>query len=164
MTQATATTQQVPTSRQRVEITEEECLQRYGPLIWEALIAFATDAEYLIDIVNAANIVQTKRDLWASRSEEFRERQRLSKLRNRLGEKVEVSGQCWVWTASTTKKGTPIMRTPGTGKQPTVAARAWAVEQWHGADETRWMIQASCGNGRCVSPLHATWRHVERRH
>lgn len=51
------------------EITEEECLSRYGPLQWEALVAFATDPTYLCEMAEAANLILYKRELWEARAE-----------------------------------------------------------------------------------------------
>ncbi|KRF19411.1 hypothetical protein ASG90_20575 [Nocardioides sp. Soil797] len=141
------------TSDPRQQITDTAILDTYGPLLWSAMVAFGTDPGYFEAMCLEATSAERKRHL-------HRERWRLLAVRNRLGTKVELDGECWVWTAATTSKNIPTMKKPGSSAN--VTARSWTVEQWHGADDTRWMIQASCGNRLCVNPEHATWRHVQR--
>ena len=63
-TQTDATTDLSPTPRRPVPLTEDEILSRYGPLIWDALRAFAMDARYLTDIAEVAN----KLDAWRAKA------------------------------------------------------------------------------------------------
>ena len=150
-----------PAPPSRREPTEDELLERYSALMWEALVAFATDPSYATEMCEAANLIDYRKQLMAETLRRREEERRLRALRERLGGKVTIDGECWTWTAATTGKGVPAMKPPGSTANVTV--RSWTVEQWHGPDKTRWMIQASCGNRLCVSPLHATWRHVDRR-
>lgn len=147
----------------RPEITEDEILTEHAALIWQALQAFATDPGYFESICDAAYSIEHKRSLFRENREAIQRRHRLSILRNRLRGKVTLDGECWTWTAATTNKGVPQMHRPGGKSGAQVTARAWTVEQWHGPDDTRWMVRASCGNRLCVNPEHATWRHVQRR-
>jgi len=152
-------TQQRPTSETSSALTEAEILDRYSDLLWSALVAFATDPEYLTEICNAANMADHKKVLFASHAEERRRLDQLFRIRESLGKKVRQDGECWSWTAATTK-GTPTMKRPGT--QQSVTARAWTVEQWFGPDASRWMVKAECGTALCVNPTHSAWRHVQR--
>ena len=160
---ADATTQQVPTPEDLPArpLTDDELLRRYGALLWEALTAFATQPDYFTVMCEAANVTDAKREAWRQAGIEREERAKLGKLRARLGDKVRPEGECWSWTGATTRSGVPAMKVPG--KTASVTVRSWTVEQWFGPDPTRWMIAAGeCGNRLCVSPKHATWRHVER--
>lgn len=51
------------------ELNEDQLLDRYGPLVWEALCSFTMDPSYLATMAESANLIEYRRDLWSARSE-----------------------------------------------------------------------------------------------
>lgn len=52
------------------ELPENEVfLLRYGGLLWDAISAFGQDPSYLVDMAEAANLIEYKRKLWKAKSE-----------------------------------------------------------------------------------------------
>ena len=56
------------------ELPENEVLLlRYGDLLWSAVSAFGQDPSYLVDMAEAANLIEYKRNLWQAKSEALRQ-------------------------------------------------------------------------------------------
>lgn len=55
-----------------VETHEHELLRDLGPLLWDAIAAFGRDLTYFVDMSEAANLIEYKRQLWKARTEAVR--------------------------------------------------------------------------------------------
>lgn len=143
-------------------LTDDQILIEFGSTLWSALTAFGRDATFWAEMVEAANHIQSRRDLWAENREANLDRLKLGGLRDQLGKKVVVEGECWIWMGATTE-GAPKMRRPGGGRAQAINARSWTVEQRHGVDPTRQRFRPTCGAGVCVHPDHMSWIHREPR-
>lgn len=70
----------------------------------------------------------------------------------RFCEKVDFSGECWLWTASTHKQGYGTFRVHSGGK--IVKAHRFAYELWVGEIPEGAQINHRCDNTACVRPEH----------
>lgn len=61
------TTPHEPLPPESPPLTEDEILRQHGALIWNAYVAFATDAAYFAAICEAASLLELKRKLAAER-------------------------------------------------------------------------------------------------
>lgn len=65
------------------ELSDDEILTAYGPLIQRAVAAFETDPSYLVDMAEHATLIEYKRSLWRARTEAAQQ------LRNQQAAKPE---------------------------------------------------------------------------
>lgn len=54
--------------RRRGGLTDDEILLRYGPTIWDALVAFGVDPGYFEAICETAYMVEHKRRVWDAKN------------------------------------------------------------------------------------------------
>lgn len=52
-----------PATPARRPLTEEEIEETFGPMIWDALCAFASDPNYFADIAEAAALIEYKQEI-----------------------------------------------------------------------------------------------------
>lgn len=71
-------------------------------------------------------------------------------LAERFWEKVDKSGDCWIWTASVMKTGYGCIRID----KKTVRAHRVAYELTNGPIPDGLLLRHSCDNRRCVNPSH----------
>ena len=73
-------------------------------------------------------------------------------LRERIMAKVEITGECWLWSGGMGgKRSCPEMRYRGQHVNP----RRALFEDEHGELGKSYLV-SSCGNQRCVNPAHYT--------
>jgi hypothetical protein len=51
------------------ELSETQILSKHGDLLWVAVSAFGHDPAYLADMVESADLIKYKREMWNARSE-----------------------------------------------------------------------------------------------
>lgn len=69
--------------------------------------------------------------------------------RKRFWSKVDISGQCWIWTAATAPWG-PQFRYDGRARR----ASRWAFEDYYGPIGPNEMVRRTCKSPLCVRPDH----------
>jgi hypothetical protein len=71
-------------------------------------------------------------------------------LADRFWEKVDKSGECWIWTAAMLKTGYGSIRVEGKA----LRAHRVAYELTHGKIPEGMLLRHSCDNPKCVNPAH----------
>lgn len=64
-----------------VPCPETDLLDEHGQTIWDAIQAFTEDPSYLAEIVESANLIDYKRQLWDIRSEAIKQADSPDKVR-----------------------------------------------------------------------------------
>lgn len=82
-------------------------------------------------------------------------RNQYAPLDQRFWEKVDASGDCWIWIGERQRAGYGLFRV-GTidGKRPRVGAHRWAWEYLVGPIPDGYTIDHLCKNHPCVNPDH----------
>lgn len=73
-----------------------------------------------------------------------------AELMKRVKSRVEMIGDCWIWTQSKTSQGYPNMSF--FGKADTVARFVYKAAR--GTIKHKWCIVSTCGDKCCVAPNH----------
>lgn len=72
----------------------------------------------------------------------------------RFAEKVDMSGECWLWKGARGGKGYGIFTLTIDGKQKWVSAHRFAYETWYGKLPAHLLVCHRCDTPLCVNPKH----------
>lgn len=75
------------------DLSENEILLlRYGGLVWDAVAAFGADPHYLVDMAEAANLIEYKRSLWQAKSEATQQAKEPEQVKELTGSIMRARG------------------------------------------------------------------------